>query len=237
MKLLISVLVVLAALVPSAFAVEKASATTAALFARQYPLTRSVLQADFPRDLEALEQSFAGIDSTEISPQLKMQRVFVELTALRKKYAPALQYARADMSALVVLSLADFYQSVLQRDGAKVCGGFASDGAGTLYTIGAAPAYQKELDRQGAAFFSAVVSALEDPDVMGPATDADWAGVMGQMVADGHPTSYIASIAAARAGDPDLCQALSAFLHAMVDVQPEIAHRARADFIQNATGY
>jgi hypothetical protein len=237
MKLFAIALVALAALVPSAFAVETASETTAALFAEQYPLTRSVLAADFPQDLQTLEQSFGDIDSTEISPQLKMQRAFLELTALRKKYAPQLQFARADMSALVVLSLADFYQSVLQHDGATVCGGFATDGAGALYTIGAAPGYALELDRQSAAYFSAVVSALEDPDVVGIVSDDDWTQVMSQIVTDGHPPSYLASIAAGRATDPDLCPALSAFMHAMVEVKSDAARRARADFIQNATGY
>lgn len=232
-----AIALVLVALAPSAFAAETANETTAALFAEQYPITRSVLAADFPQDLQALEESFGDIDSTEISPQLKMQRAFLELTALRKKYAPHLQFARADMSALVVLSLADFYQSVLQRDGAAVCGGFATDGAGALYTIGAAPGYTLELDRQSAAYFSAVVSALEDPDAVGLAGEDDWTQVMGQIVTDGNPSSYIASIAAGRAADPDLCPALSAFMHAMVDVKSDAALRARADFIQNATGY
>ncbi|WP_354041243.1 hypothetical protein [Devosia sp. UYZn731] len=237
MKLFAIALVALAALAPPAFAVETTNETTAALFAEQYPVTRSVLAADFPQDLQALEQSFGDIDSTEISPQLKMQRAFLELTALRKQYASQLQFARADMSALVVLSLADFYQSVLQRDGAAVCGGFATDGAGALYTIGAAPGYALELDRQSAAYFSAVVSALEDPDAVGPASEEDWKQVMSQIVTDGHPPSYLASIAGGRATDPDLCPALSAFMHAMVDVKSDVALRARADFIQNATGY
>jgi hypothetical protein len=237
MKLFVVLLVALVALVPPAFAVETADETTAALFAKQYPFTRSVLAADFPQDLQALEQSFGDIDRTEISPQLKMQRAFLELTALRKKYAPKLQFARADMSALVVLSLADFYQSVLQRDGAAVCGGFATDGAGALYTIGAAQGYAMELDRQGAAYFSAVVSALEDPDVVGTVSQSDWDMVMRQIVTDGHPPSYLMSIAAGRAGDPNLCPALSAFMHAMVEVKTDAARRARADFIQNATGY
>jgi len=210
---------------------------TAALFAEQYPFTRGVLAADFPQDLQALELSFAEIDNTEISSQLKMQRVFLELTALRKKYAPNLQFARADRSALMVASLAQFYRSVLQRDGVALCGGFATNGAGVLYTVGAAPAYAYELDRQGAAFFAAVASSLEDPDVVGAATEADWSIVMSQIVTDGHPVSYIASIAAAKVDDPDLCPALSAFLTAMVQVDPEVAQRARADFIQNATGY
>lgn len=237
MKFFAILLATLVALAPPAFAFETAAETTAALFAEQYPATRGVLAADFPQDLQALEQSFGDIDRTEISPQLKMQRAFVELTALRKKYAPQLQFARADMSALVVLSLADFYQSVLQRDGAEVCGGFAKDGAGTLYTIGAAARYALELDRQSAAYFSAVVSAVEDPDVAGPVSQDDWTQVMSQIVADGHPPSYVVSIAAGKASDPDLCPALSAFMRAMVDLKSDTALRARADFIQNATGY
>jgi hypothetical protein len=236
MKFLIPFAIAVFGLLPSAFA-QSAVPTTSALFANQYPLTRGILASDFPADLVTLETRFSEIDNTEISPLLRMQRAFSELTSLRKKYAPKMQYARADMSALVVLSLADFYDVVMRREGAEICGGFATDGAGALYTVGAAPSYALELDRQAAAYFSAVVTALEDPDVVGPATDADWKVVMGRIVADGHPASYVASIASGRVSDADLCPALSAFMHAMVEVTPDVAHRVRADFIQSTTGY
>lgn len=213
------------------------STSTATLFAQQFPMTIGILQADFPQDLQALNDSFAGIDSTEISPQIKLQRAFLELTALRKKYAPQLQFARAELSTLVVLALADFYETVRRREGSEVCGGFAVDGAATLFTIGRAPAYARELDRQAAAYFSAVASAFEDPDVVGPATEDDWKAVMGRIVADGSPPSYVVSIAAPKISDPDLCPALSALFHAMMEPKSDAALRVRADFIQNATGY
>ena len=212
-------------------------ATTASMFEQRFPLTSGVLAADFPQDLQALGQSFAEIDRTEISPPIKMERAFLSLTALRKKYAPQMRFARTDMSALVVISLAGFYQSVLRREGTKVCGGFAVDGAGTLFTLGHAADYALELDRQGAAYFAAVASALENPDVVGPATDADWEEVMGGMVAAGHPPSYVVSIAAGKPSDPDLCPALTALLRAMVEVRSDAGKRARADFIQNVAGY
>jgi hypothetical protein len=236
----VRVLLLVLALVAPALAAETpgpTTRTTAELFSRYYPLTRAVLMADFPGDLEALERGFAEIDNTEVSPQLKLQRAFLNLTALRKSYAPKLRYARTDLSALVVLSLAEFYRTVMRSEDPKVCGAFAADGAGTLLTLGQGEVYARELDRQGAAYFTAVASALENPDVVGPASSDDWKMVMGQIVADGHPPSYIASIAAAKASDPDLCPALLALLQALVEVKTDVAQRVRAEFIQGVTGY
>ncbi|WP_375451912.1 hypothetical protein [uncultured Devosia sp.] len=210
---------------------------TATLFEQQFPLTTKVLTADFPQDLRALQQAFSEIDRSEVSPPIKLHRAFQSLTALRKVYSDKLQYARADMSALLVLGLAGFYDSVLQRDGADVCGGFAVDGAGALFALGRSAGYGKELDVQAAAYFAAVASALEDPDVVGQASEADWAEVMGQVVARGNPASYIATMEEGRAEDPDLCPALAAFFYVLADMDSDAGKRARAELIQGLTGY
>lgn len=217
--------------------VPKQSIMTAALFEQNYPLTRGVLVADFPMDLRALEQGFVQIDNTEILPQLKLQRLFMDLTALRKRYASKLAYARTQKSALLVLSLAEFYRNVMRHETPDVCGAFASDGAGILLARGQGARYAKDMDRQAAVYFSAVASALENPDVVGRASQADWSMVMGQIVADGHPASYIGVIAKAKASDPELCPALLALFGALVEVKPSIAQRVRAEFIQGVTGY
>ena len=233
-----SLLALLLACTSPALAVEAAApSSTEVLFEQQFPLTRGTLAKDFPRDLVALQREFAEIDSTEISPQLKLQRAFLSLTGLRKIYAPKLQFARTDLSALVVLSLSGFYDAVLRNEGTAVCNGFAIDGAATLYTLGLEQRYGLDLDRQAAAYFSAVASAFEDPDVVGPASEADWKQVMGRIVSEGHPASYVVSIAAANRNDPDLCPAVSALLHAMVAVKSDAAPRVRAEFIQGTTGY
>ncbi|HTM77265.1 MAG TPA: hypothetical protein VL133_06515 [Devosia sp.] len=230
-----ALLIVFSLIVTPGLAAE--SASTAALFAQSYPLTRTILVADFPQDLQALEQRFSEIDNTEISPQLKLERAFLELTALRKKYAPNLRYARTELSAVMVLSLAEFYRAVLRREGPAVCAAFAADGAATLLTLGQGALYAQDLDRQAATYFSAVASAFENPDVVGAASEDDWKMVMGTIIAAGHPPSYVASIATAKADDPDLCSALLALFQAMVVAQPDAAQRVRAEFVQGATGY
>jgi hypothetical protein len=121
--------------------------------------------------------------------------------------------------------------------GPEICGRFAQDGSGALFERGLSARFAPLIDQQSAAYFEAVVAAIENPEVHGPIAQEDWAEVFRQMVENGHPQSYVATIARGAAEDPALCPALSAMLGAAARMEAPSAVRFRADFANSITGY
>jgi hypothetical protein len=130
-----------------------------------------------------------------------------------------------------------FLARVQLEAGPEICGRFAQDGSGALFADGQAERFAKLIDQQSAAYFAAVVAAIEDPEIHAPVQQEDWAAVFARMAEEGYPRGFAATIARSAADDPALCAALSAMLHTAVVMDDDGAARFRADFAANATGY
>src|SRR5690606_19848868 len=107
-------------------------------------------------------------------PQVALKAAFEEMTALRRRYADRIVFAPSLSHSLMLGLIADFFDAVFADEGASVCGRFAHDGSAVLVDLGLAYRYAGYLDLQSAAFFEAVVEAVENPE-RGEAVKAeDW---------------------------------------------------------------
>jgi hypothetical protein len=208
-----------------------------AMFQELHPRTLTILQVDFPSDLDAMTEKLAEIEKRGGDRQAAAAYLFGEMTALRRKYADKLAFSPNPSLVKLLLRLADFYDQVLKTAGTEVCGRFAQDGAGLLFDIGLADSFREALDMQSEAFFDAVVRAIETPEYHGPVDSSDWSVVMGAMIGLGSPPSYITTISAGDSSDPDLCLAQAAMFRASAVLTTPEGERTRADLARNLTGY
>jgi hypothetical protein len=207
------------------------------MFEQRNPRTLAVLAADFPQDHRALLDHLAALEGSGHSQMVLLNASFDAVGALRRKYADRLLFAPPQALANLLATLADFYDAVLDHDGAALCGKFAQDGSGVLFQLAKSDAYMERVDAQSAAYFDAVVKAIEAPEYYGASEDGDWPKVLGTMVGRGAPQSYVISIAAGSAADPNLCPALAAMFRTVASLDTPEGLRTRADFAKNLAGY
>ena len=204
---------------------------------RLYGRTLTLIQKEFPDDYTALARRLAEIDSLAGDERTLLLASFEAFAELRRKYADRLLFAPSINHAVMLGRLADFYHGVLGGEGPTVCGRFARDGSGVLFELGLSAKYATALDMQSYTLFDAVVQAIEAPDYAGVVQSEDWSAVLGVMIAAGAPESYLQTIAAGDASDPDLCRALAAMFRTAGLLDTPEGRRTRADFAKNLTGY
>lgn len=207
------------------------------LVAAHYGLTLALLEREFPADHAQLLARIDEIGRSGAAGPLLLVRVAEQFTQLKRKYADRLLFAPSVSHAIMLGRLGDFYDAVLRAEGPTVCGRFARDGSAVLFELGLSGRYAELLDLQSAAFFDAVVQAIEAPEPSGAAALDDWAAVFAAMVAAGAPESYISTIQNGQSADPDLCPALAAMFRASGLLPTPEGARTRADFAKNLTGY
>lgn len=201
----------------------------------RYARTLALLKAEFPSDYASLMADIAGISWAGGDPDAALLGAFGKLTELRRKYAEKLLFAPSLAHSVMLGHLAEFYDSVFEAEGPAVCERFARDGSAVLFELGLSEKYARALDQQSAAFFEAVVQAIENPSYSGVATSEDWSAVLGTMVGAGAPQSYVAAISSGRGAD--LCPALAAMFRTAGLLDTPAGQRTRADFAKNLTGY
>lgn len=204
---------------------------------RLYEHTLTLLETEFPDDYAALTRRLAEIDDLAGDERTLLLAAFEAFGEVRRKYADKLMFSPSLHHAVMLGRLADFYHLVLGNEGPTVCGRFARDGSGVLFELGLSARYANALDLQSHAYFEAVVQAIEMPDYAGAVEPDDWTTVFAIMVAAGMPRSYVATIAAGNASDPDLCRALAAVFRTAGLLDTPEGKRTRADFARNLTGY
>lgn len=207
------------------------------VLAQNYEQTFAVLEADFPDDFKALTAAIKEIELKPVKDEIKQATAFKLLTDLRKKYRHRMPFAPQADQSKILLHLADFHDAVFKVEGPKVCGNFALNGAAALFETGSFTRYAEQLDTQSAAYFKAIVSAIESPDYHGPVTQNDWSAVLGAMVGGGAPESYLKVLADNKSDIPERCPALVAMFRTAALLKGPEGERARSDLAQNVTGY
>lgn len=202
-----------------------------------YGKTLTILEAEFPDDFAVFEATLDEIRRANLPINQKMTAAFVALTEIRKKYADKVQFAPDADLQRVMIYLSDFYTLVREGAGAEVCGRFAKDGAGVLFDLGVADKYRVPLDEQSAAFFAAVVGAIENPTFRGGASDKDWDTIIAAMLEFGGTPDDVVRIAESDPEDPELCRSLIGYFRTIGVLDSDAGERARADFAKNTTGY
>ena len=207
------------------------------VFQQRNARTLAILDADFPRDHEALMASARALRHADMTLEQKLERLFAQLSETRKRYAERLRFAPIPQHRLMMAVLGAFMTEVDRVAGSEVCAAFAQDGTGALFQKGVAAQFSVAIDVQSAAYFTAVVAAIENPEVHAPVLEADWTAVFAQMAREGHPLSYVESIAGGSPDDPALCAALSAMFRSAAVMPGEPGQRFRADFAPKLAGY
>ena len=199
--------------------------------------TLAILAADFPAEHDGLVARIAELQASPLSENARLLGVFEALKAVREAYKGKVRFAPSADQAAIMALLADFHERVFRSEGAAVCGRFSVDGAGVLFDAGLSPAYADALDRQSAAFLRAVVDAIENPVHHGTIGKDDWSAVTEELLAAGASWAVVDAVAAGDPNDPGLCPSLAAFFRAIAVSPSAEGERARADFVQNVTGY
>jgi hypothetical protein len=208
-----------------------------ALVDKQYQQTLAILAADFPTDLDALQVRIAELDASAMSEKAQLLGVFEFLTGLKKTYANRVSFAPQEDQTEIMARLADLHEAVYRGEGWQVCGRLAVDGGGVLIDSGLGGTYAGALDTQSAAYFHAVVDAIERPIYHGEITDPDWSAVTQELLAAGAEWAVVATVSSGDPKDPGLCPSLAAFFRAIAVSKSTEGERARAAFVQNVIGY
>ena len=204
---------------------------------KRYGQTLKVIEADFPADYAAAIANISAIKWQGGDENRALFATFAIITDLKKKYASRLLFAPSPKHSAMLANLAKFYVAVSDSEGSELCGRFARDGSGVLFERGLSGKYADALDQQSAAYFEAVVAAIETPEYSGVAQPDDWSAVVAAMITAGAPQTFGKTISAGDPADPDLCPALAAmFVTSAVLNTPE-GTRIRADFAKNLAGY
>lgn len=204
---------------------------------KRYGQTLEVIKTEFPDDYAVAIAHIAGISWRGGEEDRALLGAFSILTELKKKYAGRLLYAPSVRHAAMLAGLAKFYVTVSENEGPEVCGRFAQDGSGVLFERGLSGKYAAALDAQSAAYFEAVVAAIETPEYSGAVQPDDWSAVMSAMIAAGAPQSFAKTISAGDRSDPDLCPALAAMFVTSAFLNTPEGARTRGDFAKNLAGY
>ncbi|WP_072339984.1 hypothetical protein [Devosia enhydra] len=207
------------------------------VFQQRNARTLAILDADFPRDHEALLAAARALRHADLTLDQKLERLFAMMSDTRKRYAERLRFAPGPQHRLMMGVLGAFMAEVDRVAGSEVCTAFAQDGTGALFQSGVASQFSAAIDVQSAAYFAAVVAAIENPEIHPPVLEADWSAVFAQMARDGHPLSYVESIAGGSPDDPALCSALSAMFRSAALMPGAPGERFRADFAPKLAGY
>ena len=207
------------------------------VFLQRNARTMEILESDFPYDYEDVMRSIETLRASKTDIDSKLLALFSQLTQIRKKYAERLRFAPVAQHRLMIAALGRFMAEVQLKAGPAICGHFAQDGSGALFAEGVAARFASLIDIQSAAYFAAVVGAIESPEPRDAVDDEDWRAVFSRMVADGHPPAFVGTIARSDAADPTLCPALAAMLSSAARMDGAAAERFRADFAGNVTGY
>lgn len=204
---------------------------------KRYGATLGIIRSEFPRDYAEVMTAIAAISWRGGEENRALLGAFGAVTEVKKKYASRLIFAPSPRHSAMLASLAKFYVAVAETEGTETCGRFAEDGSGVLFELGLSGKYAAALDAQSAAYFEAVVAAIETPEYGGAVEPEDWSAVVNAMIAAGAPQSFARTISAGNRADPDLCPALAAmFVTSAVLDTPE-GERTRADFAKNLSGY
>lgn len=209
----------------------------AKVFESYYPKTMAVLQADFPAEYAGMQNVLRQLQQVRGTDEARLTAAFVALTKIRKKYADRLNNAPPETVRRMWGLLAEFHQTVLKNQGAKFCGEFATNGAGTLFQHGAAGVYAARLDAQSEAYFNAVVAAIENPEVYGEPDETDWSLAGMAMIANGGSEDDIKRILANDPRDPLLCKSLADFFLILAALDQPFSKRVLANFAPAAAGY
>lgn len=207
------------------------------VFMLRNPRTMAILDADFPREHAAVLASLRLLEGSDMPLERKLEVMFAQLKDIRSQYAARLRFAPVRAQQMMVAVLGGFMAQVEREVGAETCGVFARDGSGALFQAGVAERFAAAIDAQSAAFLTAVVAAIEDPEIHDPIQQEDWAAVFAQMGQLGHPRSFVETIAKGSVDDPELCTALGAMFRTAALMPGPAAARFRADFAQKLGGY
>jgi len=204
-------------------------------FRQDFPQTIAVLDREFPADLGRIEARLAALPAAEAARGPETS--FKLLVELRRKYAPRLAFAPAEALSLLLAATAEFHETVFRGEGPEGCGLFAQNGTGALFQRGVALRYGRAIDTQGTLFMLAVSAAIEQPEVHGETTEADFAALLVALAQAGLPEIQARAIGSGDPGDPNYCPALAAMFRAASVFDTPQGFRVRADLAQNLTGY
>jgi hypothetical protein len=200
--------------------------------------TMAAIRSDFPDDYATLVAVLSGISWQGVPDErVALLTAFEVMKDLRAEHAERVAHAPSVSHAVMLGLLADFYEEVLKAEGPAVCGRFAGDGSAVLFELGLSEKYARRLDLQSAAYFDAVVRAIETPENPGPVRPEDWSILLSNMVAAGAPPSFVDTIARGDPTDPDLCRALATMFRASGLLDTPEGARTRADLAKNLAGY
>lgn len=242
--LILAVLALLTTSIAGAFALEVVATprfkprVSVTAFEQRYPRTLAVLKADFPEDYKNLLDRIGSIEGARGSKKDKITAAFAALSEVRKRYEPQVLFAPDDELRRIVALLGEFHLQVLKNQGPEVCGQFAANGSGTLFTLGLADPYAGRLDVQSEAYFLAVVQSIENPTFHKVATTDDWKYVSRALVvAAGGTTDDVKRALTNDTKDPLYCASLAKFMLFTALIGGDEGERLRANFVQNSTGY
>lgn len=204
-------------------------------FRQDFPQTIEVLEREFPSDLDRIEAELARLPASEAARGPEAS--FTLLAELRRKYARRLAFAPAEALALLLAATAEFHETVFQGEGAEACGLFARNGTGVLFQRKVALRYARSIDTQATLFMLAVTAAIEQPEVHGEMSEADFAALLVVMAQAGLPEAQARAIGSGDPQDPNYCPALAAMFRAASVFDTPEGFRVRADLAQNLAGY
>lgn len=204
-------------------------------FRQDFPQTIEVLAREFPADLDAIEAELASLPAAEAARGPETS--FKLLAELRRKHAPRLAFAPAEALSLLLAATAEFHEAVFRGEGPEGCGLFARNGTGVLFQRGVALRYGRAMDTQATLFMLAVTAAIEQPEVHGEMSEADFAALLVVMAQAGLPEAQAKAIGSGDASDPDYCPAVAAMFRAASVFDTPQGFRVRADLAQNLAGY
>jgi hypothetical protein len=200
--------------------------------------TIAAIKSDFPDQYVTLVAVLSGIGWQGVRDErVALLRAFEVMKDLRREHAEKVRHAPSVSHAVMLGLLADFYEEVLKAEGPAVCGRFAKDGSAVLFDLGLSEKYAERLDLQAAAYYDAVVKAIETPENPGAVRRTDWNFLLMRMVMAGAPRSFLDTIARGDPNDPDLCLALAAMFRASGLLETSAGQRTRADLARNLAGY
>lgn len=237
MRILFALLTLASLTVPSLAAGPETEPRFAAVVAQRYAGTLKVLATRLPDEFKALTAQVDLIEKGEEPLAAKQSRVAGLLNDLRKKYRYKVAYASGETQSALLMQLANFYETVLTREGPTACAQFAIGGTSVLMDNGVGPDYAALIDVQSALYFTAVASAFEKSAYHGNAAQSDWKAVLDTMVGVGAPEQFVKVLATTDPKDPARCPAMSVMFRTAANMEGASAAKVRSNLVQNASGY
>lgn len=222
---------------PAHAAGPEAAPRFSAVVAQRYAGTLKILATKLPEDFKALTAQIDLIEKGGELDSAKHARTAGLVADLRKKYRYKIPYASEETQAALISQLANFFETVLTREGPMACSQFAINGTTVLVQNGVAAEYAALIDTQSALYFTAVASAFEKSDFHGEAGRADWKTVLDAMVSAGAPEEFVRVLGTVDPKEPARCPAMSVMFRTAANMDGAPAEKVRSNLAQNASGY